>query len=521
MPNETTPLIDVLILAHNEALNLPHSIDSVVEWCTNVFVIHSGSTDGSQELAKRHGAQVYQHAWGGYAEQRNWAMDNLPFESPWTLVLDADESISSELRGHILDIVKRPPDSVEENAFFLNRITWFAGKQIRHCGYFPNWNLRLFKRGQGRYENRQVHEHIIVSGSSGKIPEGLIYHNDRRGLEHYIAKHNRYSTLEAQSLFKELTGGRRLHEDQNLSPDVIRRRWLKRSILPRLPLPGLWRFLYMYVIRLGFLDGRNGLHFCSFISQYDSQIKLKLLEVRRLYRENTSKTQASIQRQSSGLAIAEGQVSDQVPTLLTTDTDPQTPRLSIQENHDIKKTSSGTITQTQPEASPWTIKEKILRAVWMLVGKPLFRMSFHNWYRYRRILLRIFGAKIESRVAIRPSAHIEIPWMLEVQEGASIGDKAIIYSLGKVRIGKRAIISQYAHLCAGTHDYTDHTFKLIRSPINIGDDCWICADAFIGPDVTIGTRSVVGARSSVYKDIPVGKVASGNPAKVMKDRTLT
>lgn len=508
MSQDSKPLIDVLILAHNEALNLPHSLESVVGWCTNVFVVDSGSTDGSQQLARSLGAQVYEHAWEGYAKQRNWALDNLPMTSPWVLVLDADESITEKLREQILAVVSKPPTDIKENAFFINRLTWFAGKPIRHCGYFPNWNLRLFKRGMGHYEDRQVHEHLIVPTPIGYINKEIMHHNDRRGLEHYTAKHNRYSTLEANSLFMEIMGIRSVDPDQNLPPEALRRRWLKRNFLPYMPFPWIWRFLYMYVFRLGFLDGRNGIAFCTFISNYDSMVKLKLTEVKRLYRENNGQIDKAITPNLNGLAVAEGT---------------ETPRLTTPKPSGDQKPSpsnKSVYTQTQPEASPWSLSEKVLRTLWMLIGKPLFRFSFHNWYRYRRGLLRIFGAEIGEKVAIRPSVHIEIPWMLKIDDGASIGDHAIIYCLGQVHIGKRAIISQYAHLCAGTHDYTDHTFKLIRTPITIGDDCWVGTDAFIGPGVAVGTLSVVGARSSVYKNIPPGKVAVGNPAKVIKDREL-
>ncbi len=148
------------------------------------------------------------------------------------------------------------------------------------------------------------------------------------------------------------------------------------------------------------------------------------------------------------------------------------------------------------------------------------RVSFHNWYRFRAIWLRLFGAKIGNGVAIRPSANIEVPWMIEIDDDATVGDHAILYSLGKIRIGKRSIISQYAHLCAGTHDYTDHTFRLLRTPVTIGDDVWIGADAFIGPGVHIGSLSVVGARSSAYKSLGQKQVFVGNPAKPIKEREL-
>jgi putative colanic acid biosynthesis acetyltransferase WcaF len=217
------------------------------------------------------------------------------------------------------------------------------------------------------------------------------------------------------------------------------------------------------------------------------------------------------------VSAAGGQKDEDAPDATAKTPAPATSRNSPQLGEESKLLH---LPQMQPESSPWSFQGKLARAVWMLIGQPLFRFSFHNWYRYRRVLLRLFGARIGKNVAIRPSAHIEIPWMLEIEDGASIGDDAIIYSLGPVKIGQRAIISQYAHLCAGTHDYTDHTFRLIRTPISIGDDCWIGTDSFIGPGVTIGTLTVIGARSSVYKDMPPGKVCVGNPAKPIKDRLL-
>jgi putative colanic acid biosynthesis acetyltransferase WcaF len=116
--------------------------------------------------------------------------------------------------------------------------------------------------------------------------------------------------------------------------------------------------------------------------------------------------------------------------------------------------------------------------------------------------------------------RIEVPWMLDLEDEVTVGDFAILYSLGRIRIGARTIVSQYAHLCAGTHDYSDHTFRLIRSPITIGRDCWIGADAFVGPGVGMGDLSVLGARSSAYKDLAEGMVHVGNPARAIKERAL-
>ncbi|RMD63039.1 MAG: hypothetical protein D6824_05930, partial [Planctomycetota bacterium] len=104
--------------------------------------------------------------------------------------------------------------------------------------------------------------------------------------------------------------------------------------------------------------------------------------------------------------------------------------------------------------------------------------------------------------------------------GVTIGDYAILYSLGRIRIGDRAILSQYSHLCAGTHDHTNRRFPLIRDPITIGADVWIAADAFVGPNVTVGRLAVLGARSSAYSDLEPEMVYVGNPAKPLKKRVL-
>src|SRR5690606_35635197 len=162
----------------------------------------------------------------------------------------------------------------------------------------------------------------------------------------------------------------------------------------------------------------------------------------------------------------------------------------------------------------------VARAIWMLVGRPIFRLSFHNWYGFRVRLLRLFGARIGEGVRLRPSVHVEIPWNLDIRDGVTVGDFAILYSLGKITIGERTIISQYAHLCAGTHDYTDRRFPLIRDPIEIGPDAWISADAFVGPNVRIGRLCVLGARASAYKDLEPAMVYVGNPARPLKQREL-
>lgn len=168
--------------------------------------------------------------------------------------------------------------------------------------------------------------------------------------------------------------------------------------------------------------------------------------------------------------------------------------------------------------SLWTRRQKIGRLFWAVAYHLAFRPSFHNWYALRASILRLFGAKVGRNVRIRRTARIEIPWNLALDDDVSIGDEAILYSLGHIRLGARSFLSQYAHLCAGTHDGTRSDYPLLCEPITIGQDCWIAADAFVGPGVTIGDRTILGARASAFSDLPTDVIAVGNPAKPIKPR---
>lgn len=158
-----------------------------------------------------------------------------------------------------------------------------------------------------------------------------------------------------------------------------------------------------------------------------------------------------------------------------------------------------------------------MRVFWG-VGRLVFRFSPRPCFGFRRWLLRCFGAKVGKSVHVYPSAIIYYPWNLEIGKDSSIGEWALIYNLGKVMIGERTTISQRVHLCAGTHDYRKADMPLIKPPIMIGNEVWVCADAFIGPNLQIGNRAIVGAASVVMNDVPASTIVAGNPARQVKDR---
>lgn len=170
-------------------------------------------------------------------------------------------------------------------------------------------------------------------------------------------------------------------------------------------------------------------------------------------------------------------------------------------------------------ARKYTRGEMARRVAWGAVW-PLFRFSPRPAFAWRRTVLRMLGARVGANVHVYASATIYYPWNLDIGEQSAIGEGALIYNLGPVRIGRRATISHRAHLCAGTHDYTDPTLPLLKPPITIEDDAWICADAFVGPGVTIGAGAVVGARAVAMRDVESWTVVAGNPAVAVKRRVM-
>jgi glycosyltransferase involved in cell wall biosynthesis len=274
-----TAPIAILILTKNEQENLPFALASVTPWASQVFVLDSGSTDCTEQIAQQFNATFVAHPWEGYARQKNWALDHLPLTAPWVFILDADEAITPALKDELSALATA--DNCPQNGFYVNRFFIFLGRRIRHCGYYPSWNLRFFRRGKARYEERDVHEHMVLDGPAGYLKH-VMEHNDRRGMEQYIAKHNHYSTLEARELYKiERDLAQRTMHFSFWGGPIQRRRWVKHKIWPRLPAKWFFRWFYMYILKLGFLDGVVGFHFCLFLASYEHQITLKIKELRQ------------------------------------------------------------------------------------------------------------------------------------------------------------------------------------------------------------------------------------------------
>jgi len=171
-------------------------------------------------------------------------------------------------------------------------------------------------------------------------------------------------------------------------------------------------------------------------------------------------------------------------------------------------------------ASPHSRRHRLMRVMWGVTYALLFRPSPRPLHAWRNLLLRLFGARLHRTARVYPRARVWAPWNLEMAEHATIADDVDCYCVDTIRIGAHSVVSQYSYLCGATHDFEKANRPLVPLPITIGDSCWIAADVFVGPGVTIGEGTVVGARSSVFGDLPEWKVCVGSPAAAVRERRL-
>jgi putative colanic acid biosynthesis acetyltransferase WcaF len=165
-------------------------------------------------------------------------------------------------------------------------------------------------------------------------------------------------------------------------------------------------------------------------------------------------------------------------------------------------------------------RSKVYVQLWWIVQATLFALSPQLMYGWRRWLLRLFGARIGKDAIIRKSVKTPYPWKLTIGDYCHIGEEVQLYTYGEIEIGDCSVISQRSYLCAGSHDYLSPAFDLVAQKISIESEVWVATDVFVAPGVRIGHGAVVGARSSVFRDIPPGTIAVGTPAKVIRLRKM-
>ena len=277
--------LSVILPVRNEVLNVRAALESVRGWVDEIWIVDSGSSDGTLDIAREYTDNIVQCQYAGHdAKKRNWSIDNLPFRNEWVLILDADERITPELRAEIASAIK----SDNADGYYLDREYIFLQRSLK-C-FRPNWNMRLLKHRLGRYEalgtnvpatgDNEVHEHLLLKGRTAFLRHPML-HEDFRPLRAWVDNHNRYSDWEAQvyqTLRKEPV------TVKGLQIPVERNRQLKR-LWVRLPFRPLARFAYFYFVKGGLRDGREGFLYCVLMGYYEFLIGVKLRELQKTHEQ--------------------------------------------------------------------------------------------------------------------------------------------------------------------------------------------------------------------------------------------
>jgi glycosyltransferase involved in cell wall biosynthesis len=251
--------LSIIVLTFNEEANLPACLASVRSLDADLFVVDSGSTDRTCDIAREAGATVASHPFEHYAAQRNWAQQTLPLATDWVMHLDADERLTPELAAEIAVLMQAPPADVD--GFIFRKRTHFMGRWIKHGGHYPSFHLRLFRRDRGRCEDRLYDQHYVVPGATRILTHDYIdvLTSD---ISQWSLRHVRWADLEAREALAVGTAVGQV-QSRALGNPIERRRWLRNDVYGQGPL-FLRAFLYWgyrYFLRLGFLDGREGLIF--------------------------------------------------------------------------------------------------------------------------------------------------------------------------------------------------------------------------------------------------------------------
>jgi glycosyltransferase involved in cell wall biosynthesis len=244
-------LLSVIVITKNEEGNIGGCLESV-KWASEVVVVDGGSTDKTVEMATALGAKVFVRPWEGYGAAKNFALTQC--SGQWILWLDADERVTKDLAEEIQALVHQGDSAFA--GYNVSRKAFFLGRWIKHCGWYPGYVVRLFRRQAGKFTEEKVHERLEVSGRIGRLQSHLLHYTDP-SLSHYFAKFNKYTSLAAE----ELT-----HQGQ-------------RFEIGQLIVRPIWVFFKMYVIRRGFLDGIQGFILCVLSSCYVFTKYAKLWEL--------------------------------------------------------------------------------------------------------------------------------------------------------------------------------------------------------------------------------------------------
>ncbi len=254
--------ISVIVLTYNEEAKIEECLRSVADFIEDIFIVDSFSTDNTLLIAKKYTEKIYTHTFEDYSKQRNWALKNLPIQTEWVFNLDADIRVDESLKTELINEFSSNQAN-KYNGYLITRKTIFMGKWIKHGGCYPVYHAVLFKKAHGMCEEARYNQHFVVEGKT-KILKGCLIDVVSDNLSNYIIRHNRWTSIDALDQFLEEDQiSRNIGVKQKLFGNPMERRRYFRRLYLKLPLlikPFIY-FLYRYFLRLGFLDGKEGLIF--------------------------------------------------------------------------------------------------------------------------------------------------------------------------------------------------------------------------------------------------------------------
>ena len=262
--------VSVFIQTLNEESNLSRCLESL-KWSDDIVILDSFSSDNTEKVASQYNARFYQKKYEGRANNQNWAVENIDFKYEWVWYVDADEITPPELAEEIMEVTSR---NNKISAYFVRRRNFLEGRWLKHCGGENTWIARLWKPHDIRWE-RGANPIALIKGDSGFLVNRFDHYFFSKGYADWIDRHNKYSTYEAIETMKSLTN-KDFRFNQLIEGDRIKRREALKKLSFRLPLRPLFRFLHMYILNRGFLDGRQGLKYSILIAIYEYFIVLKV-----------------------------------------------------------------------------------------------------------------------------------------------------------------------------------------------------------------------------------------------------
>lgn len=280
--------VSVLVLTKNEQQDLPGCLQSIL-WSDDIHVYDSVSTDDTVAIATRFGATVTQRPFDNWAAHQNWGLRNIPFKHPWVFYIDADERMTPELIQTVQDAVSAQSDY---SAFRIKRRDFFFGTWLKHV-QTTTFYIRLFRPEKMHYE-RLVNPVSVVDGPVGQVAGNLNHYPFNKGVGHWIERHNGYSLFEAQQIISNRQAGASFSWIKAFTTkDFHQRRYQQKELFYRMPMRPLIKFLLLYFVKRGFLDGRAGFVYAILQAVYEYFIVLKVHELEINAKRNKYESQKS------------------------------------------------------------------------------------------------------------------------------------------------------------------------------------------------------------------------------------